>query len=145
MRLVVTRRNYDAVNTRAGGVPGGESPPDSYRDRLIKYVPVEILVLYVAVYGGLYAVMGTQPYFPLVARWILLAGIVGTVLWLWKIDGVTEWVQLAISTFGFVVWVFAFGVVPVADLPMYNQVAASLLLLLYVFGTPLIEGVPDRW
>jgi hypothetical protein len=145
VRLVVTKRNYDALNTRAGGVPGGEIPSDSYRERLIKYVPVEILVLYVAVYGSLYAIMSFQPYFPLIARWILLAGIAATVLWLWKIEGVTDGVQLAISSFGFLVWVFAFGVVPVAGLPGYNQVVAALFLPVYVFGTPLIEGIPGRW
>ena len=145
LRLVVTKRNYDALNTRAGGVPGGEIRADSYRERLIKYVPVEILVLYVAVYGSLYSVMSVQPFLAILARWILLAGILGTVLYLWKAEGVTDWVQLAISTFGFVVWVFAFGVVPVADLPLYNQVAAALFLPIYVFGTPLIEGIPERW
>jgi hypothetical protein len=145
MRLVVTKRNVDALNTRAGGSPGGEIHPDSYRERLIKYIPVEILALYVALYGSLYAVMSFQPYFSLVARWILLAGIAGTVLWLWKAQGVTDWVQLVISTSGFVVWVFALGVVPVAELSWYNQVAAALFLPVYVFGTPLIEGLPERW
>ena len=145
MRLAVTKRNYDALNTRAGGTPGDTVRTDSYRERLIKYVPVEILVLYVAVYGSLYAVMSFQPYFTLVARWILLAGIAGTILYLWKVEGVTDWVQLVISCFGFVVWTFALGVVPVADLPGYNQVIAALFLPVYVFGTPLIEGIPERW
>jgi hypothetical protein len=145
MRLVVTKRNYDAVNTRAGGMPAGEVLPDSYRERLIKYVPVEVLVLYITAYGSLYALMSAEPYFPLIARWLLLAGIVATALWLWKIEKVTDWVQLSISAFGFVVWLFALGVVPVTDLPLYNQVAAALFLPVYVFGTPLIEGLPERW
>lgn len=145
MRLVVTKRNYDALNTRGPGVPGEEIRTDSYRERLVKYVPVEILVLYVAVYGTSYALLSFQPYFSLLARWILLAGIIGTILWLWKAEGVADWVQLVISTFGFVLWVFAFGVVPVAELPWYNQVAAALFLPVYVFGTPLVEGIPDRW
>jgi hypothetical protein len=145
MRLVVTKRNYDALNTRAGGLPGRELSPDTYRERLIKYIPVEALVLYVAVYGILYFLMSTQPYFSLVARWILLAGIFGTPLWLWKIEGVTDWVQLIISTFGFMVWLFALGVVPVTDLPWYNQVASSIILPVYVFGTPFIEGIPEHW
>jgi hypothetical protein len=145
MRLIVTKRNYDALNTGRPAGPGQEIRTDSYRERLVKYVPVEILVLYVAVYGTTYALMSYQPYFPLLARWILLAGIFCTLLYLWKAEGVTDWVQLVISTSGFVIWVFAFGVVPVAELPWYNQVVAALLLPVYVFGTPLIEGVPDRW
>lgn len=145
MRLVVTKRNYDSENTRAGGDRGIEIPMDSYRERLIKYVPVEMLALFVAAYGSAYAVLSFQPYFTLLARWILIAGIICTFLWLWKAAGVTDWVQLVISTFGFVIWVFAFGVVPVAELPGYNQVAAALFLPVYVFGTPLVEGIPDRW
>jgi hypothetical protein len=89
--------------------------------------------------------MSFQPYFSLLSRWILLAGIVGTLLWLWKVEGVNDWIQLVISTFGFVVWAFALGVVPIAELPWYNQVAAALFLPVYVFGTPLIEGIPDCW
>jgi hypothetical protein len=143
MRLVVTKRNYDALNT--GRPAGTEIRIDSYRERLIKYIPVETLVLFVAIYGIAYAVASFQPYFSLLARWIILAGVLLTVLYLWKTEGVTDWVQIVISTTGFVVWVFALGVVPVEELPWYNQVAASLILPMYVFGTPLIGGMPEQW
>jgi len=145
MRLVVTQRNYDALNTRAPGAPDNEIRPDTYRERLVKYVPVEALVLYVAAYGSTYAAFSQEPWFPLLARWIFVAGTAGTFLYLWKCEKVTDWVQLVISTAGFVVWVFAFGVVTVAELSWYNQVAAALFLPVYVFGTPLVEGLPDRW
>ncbi|NMB79725.1 MAG: hypothetical protein GYA23_11605 [Methanomicrobiales archaeon] len=118
---------------------------DSYRERLMKYVPAEALVLFVAVYGSAYAVLGTEPFFPLLARWIVLAGIAVTVIWLWKIDGVTDLVQVGISAVGFVAWIFAFGVVPVAELPWYNQVAAALFLPVYVFVSPVLDGIPDRF
>ena len=145
MRLVVTKRNYDFLNTRGPGTAEPEIRMDSYRGRQIKYIPVEILVLFVAVYGAAYAIMSFQPYFPLLGRWMILAGVIGTLLWLWKIEMVTDWVQLLISSFWFVVWMFALGVVPVTDLPWYNQVASSLFLPVYVFCTPFIEGVPDHW
>ena len=60
------------------------------------------------------------------ARWILVAGILGTILYLWQADGVTDLVQLAISTIGFVIWVCALGVVTVASLPYYNAVVAAV-------------------
>jgi hypothetical protein len=144
MRLVVTKRNYDALNTRVGG-QGTEILPDTYRERLMKYVPVEGLAFFVAVYGSTYAVLAYQPYFPSLARIIVLAGIIVTFLYLWIAEGVSDGVQLGISTGGFIVWVFAFGVVPVAGLPWYNQVAAALFLLAYVFLAPLLDGIPDRW
>ena len=145
MRLVVTKRNYNAQHYTRSGTAGDEIRPDSYRERLVKYIPVEAIVLFVAAYGSTYAILGFQPYFSLLARWIFLAGIVATLLWLWKIEEVTDWVQLMISSFGFIIWVFAFGVVPVAELPWYNQVVAALFLPVYVFGTPLIEGIPESW
>jgi len=145
VRLVVSKRNYDAVNTRAGSEAAAEIPLDTYRERLIKYVPVEMLVIYIAVYGSTYALLSYQPYFSLLARWVLIAGILGTFVWLWKIERVNDQVQLAVSTFGFVVFALAFGVIPVTELPGYNQVAAALFLPVYIFGTPLIEGIPERW
>ncbi len=127
-----------------GAVPVGISP-DTYRERLLKYIPAEIVVVYVAVYGIAYALAAADPLFPLAARWILIAGIVATPLYLWEAGHVTDRVQLIISTFGFVLWAFALGVVPVSDLPGYNQVVASLALPFYVLISPLVEGLPDRW
>jgi hypothetical protein len=143
MRLVVTQWNSDAVYT--AGRAGEPLRTDSYRERLLKYIPAEALVLFVAVYGSTYALIGMQPYFSLIARWILLFGIAVTIFWLWKVEGVTDLVQLVISTAGFLAWIFAFGVVPVTELPWYNQIISALFLPLYVFGSPFIGGIPDRW
>ncbi|NLD57410.1 MAG: hypothetical protein GX651_04660 [Methanomicrobiales archaeon] len=143
MRLVVTQRNSGAVYTadRAGEPPR----TDSYRERLLKYIPAEALVFFVAVYGSTYSIIGMQSYYFLIARWILLAGIAVTILWLWKVEGVTDPVQLVISTVGFIAWIFAFGVIPITELPWFNQVVSALFLPLYVFGSPFIGGIPDRW
>ncbi len=145
MRLVVTLRNREAVTMGSWGVPATGVLPDTYRERLIKYIPVEVIVLFVAAYGTGYAVLGTDPLFSRIALWIVLAGLVGTPFYLWRAGQVTDLVQLLISTLGFVVWVFALGVLPVSELPWYNQVVAALVLPVYVFASPLIEGIPDRW
>jgi hypothetical protein len=79
------------------------------------------------------------------ARWLLIAGTLGTMLYLWQIEGVTDLVQLALSTIGFVIWVCALGVVTVASLPYYNAVVAAVFLIVWVFGIPFIEGMPDTW
>lgn len=145
MRLVVTLRNREAVTTGSTGGPAADVLPDTYRERLIKYVPVEVIVLFVAAYGATYAVLGTGPFFPRIALWIVLVGIIGTPLYLWKAEQVTDLVQLIVSTLGVVVWVFALGVLPISDLPWYNQVVAALVLPVYVFASPLAVGIPDRW
>ena len=145
MRQVINRRNYDRVLSRAGTPGGSGTRYDTYRERLVKYIPIEAIVIYVALYGSTYAVLGTDPAFAIPARWLVIAGIVCTPIYLWKAGQVTDWVQLLISTIGFGVWVFALGVVPVADLPWYNPIAAAIFLPVYTFVSPLIDGVPERF
>jgi hypothetical protein len=145
VRLVITKRNRGSVLLDASGRVNQGIPDDSYRERLVKYVPVETLALFVAFYGTTYYISGSETWYPLMARWIMIAGIIGTVLWLWYADGVTDIVQLGISAIGFVIWVFALGVVTVASLPFYNQAAAAALLLIWLFCAPFIDGIPERW
>ena len=145
MRLVITKRNYDTVLARSVRNTDVPRSCDTYRERLVKYVPVEVIALYISVYGIGYAVMGTDPLFVLISRWLLIAGIAGTLLYLWKAEGVSDAVQLSVSAIGFVAWVFALGVVPVSELPGYNQIAAAAFLPVYIFCTPLIDGIPRRF
>jgi hypothetical protein len=145
VRLVVTKRNRDAVLLGASGIIHEGIPEDSYRERLIKYIPVETIALFIAAYGITYYLSGSEIWYPLMARWILIAGILGTVLYLWRVEGVTDMVQLVISTAGFVIWTCALGVVTVASLPYYNAVVAGVFLIVYVFGAPLIDGLPGTW
>jgi hypothetical protein len=145
LRLVVTKRNRDLVLSRAKGSLGEDTPNDSYRERLVKYTPVETIALFIAVYGISYYLSGTESWYPVVARWILILGVLGTVLYLWKGENITDPVQLGISAIGFLIWVCALGVITVTSLPFYNAVAAGLLLIAYVFLAPLVEGVPEVW
>ena len=145
MRLVVTRRNRDAVLSRAKGSYSKDTPNDTYRERLIKYTPVETIAVFIAVYGITYYLSGSESWYPVVARWILILGILGTVMYLWKAENVADVVQLGISAIGFFIWVYALGVIPVTSLPCYNAVVAGLLLVAYVFLAPLVDGVPEVW
>lgn len=145
MRLVITKRNRDTVLLDASGRVNQGIPDDSYRERLVKYVPVETLALFVAIYGTTFYISGSETWYPLMARWVMIAGILGTVLYLWYADGVTDMVQLAISCIGFIIWVCALGIVTVASLPYYNQVVAAVLLIVWIFGAPFIDGIPEQW
>jgi hypothetical protein len=145
MRFVITKRHRNAVLLDATGRVSQGIPDDSYRERLIKYIPAETLALFVAVYGITFYLSGSEAWYPLMARWVLIAGILGTMLYLWRAEGVTDIVQLAISTIGFVLWACALGIVTVASLPFYNAVVAAVLLIVWVFGAPFIEGMPETW
>jgi hypothetical protein len=145
MRLVITKRNRDAALLESSGRINQGIPSDSYRERLLKYIPAEVLALYVAVYGTTYYLSGSEAWYPLMARWILIAGILGTILYLWLAENVTDIMQLAISTIGFILWACALGVVTVASLPYYHAIAAAALLVIWVFFAPFIDGIPERW
>jgi len=145
MRLVITKRNRDTVLLDASGRVNRGICGDSYRERLLKYIPAETIALFIAVYGITYYLSGSETWYPLMARWILIAGILGTALYLWQVEGVTDLVQVAISTTGFFLWACALGIVTVASLPFYNAMVAGLLLVVWVFGAPLIDGWPETW
>jgi hypothetical protein len=145
MRQIITKRNREAVLLDASGRVNQGIPDDSYRERLIKYIPSETITLFIAVYGITYYLSGSEDWYPLMARWILIAGILGTLLYLWQVEGVIDLVQLSLSTIGFVIWACALGVVTVASLPLYNAMLAGVLLVVWVFFAPFIDGVPERW
>lgn len=139
MRQVISQRTIRAGHADA------DAPADSYRSRIVKYVPVEILAVFVALYGSCYWFLGNDPSFVVLSRWLVILCTAATVLYLWKAENVNDWVQLAVSTAGFLVWVMALGIATVADLPLYNQVLSALLLLVWVFAVPLIDGKPAQW
>jgi hypothetical protein len=143
LRLVVTKRNRDVVLSRAKGGPDQDTLNDSYHERLVKYIPVETIALFIAVYGITYYMSGTESWYPAVAQGIMILGLLGTVLYLWIVEHVTDAVQLGISMLGFLIWVCALGVITATSLPFYNAVVAGLLLIVYVFLAPLIDGVPE--
>ena len=116
-----------------------------YRERLAKYVPVEIIVLYVAAYGILYAVASENAWFSSAALVFLIAGIVAVPLYLWKAERVGNRLQIAISIVGFVtlcIRTWRDSPVSPAGLQSGHRMVA---LPVYVFVSPLFEGMPDRW
>ena len=77
-------------------------------DRLLKYIPAESVALYLTLQGiVLSSVEG-----PALNTWLWFAfgiRIIGTPLYLWRVQQVSERMQLAVSTTAFGVWVFALG------------------------------------
>lgn len=142
MRQVITERTFGVFRRAEPGVAPGPCRVDGYWDRLVKYVPVETVVVWIAVFGSASAVASESFIFPLFARWALFLGAVATWLWLRYCADVRDWVQLAISTAGFVVWVHAFGVLPFSALPYYSPVAGAVLLPVYTALAPLVDGLP---
>jgi hypothetical protein len=104
-------------------------PEDKYKDRLLKYIPAEVVTLYLT----LTALLGTARVQPWWLGWLILAvGIVATWYYLRYPLEVKDRKQLIISCVAFVVWAFALGG-PFKDLSWYNPVHGGLLLTVYTF------------
>ena len=123
-RRIVTRRLEGAHGT---------APVDTYFDKVIKYIPADIVAAW-TVASGLIASSGEQV--PKVALlWIAYGfGVIMTALWTWRQTQVKNKplakTQIGIATVAFAIWVAALGG-PFESLPIYQPLYGSLLLIAY--------------
>ncbi len=111
-RNIVTKEDTKRMPAPSFGEPAGglvaPASADSYSDRLLKYVPVEIIGAYLLIEGLLRELLkGDALPWGLLA--LMLLGAVGAWLFSTQVLGVLRPVQLAMTVFAFVVWVFATG------------------------------------
>ena len=111
-------------------------PTDGYATRLLKYMPSEVIALYLTLTSLVRSSAGAG----LWLDWLIFAvGVVATPLYLWRLQKVRKPLQLVISTGAFVVWAFALGA-PFAQLTWYAPVYGGVLLSMYTFLIPIIEA-----
>jgi hypothetical protein len=112
--------------------------PDDYKDRLLKHIPAEAVAVYLTLDGIIRSsAEGNQLE---VALWIAFGlGLVGTPLYLWRLQGVARSLQLVVSTLSFAIWVFALGG-PYAQYNWYEPWIASVVLVGFTFVIPLFLG-----
>ena len=126
------------TKTLNSNLPGGEL--DTYWDRVIKYIPSDIVAAWTVV-TGLISTDHTAPQKPLL--WIFfIIFILITFLWVWKQTSERNKPpaisQITVSTFSFLVWVFALGG-PFATLEgFYRPLYGSLVLVAYSLIVGLI-------
>jgi len=112
---------------------------DTYFDKVIKYIPADIVGAWVAVTGLINS--GSDVPTSLLL-WIAFgAGTVLTALWTIKQTSVPNKkpakTQVLVSTGSFIVWVFALGD-PFATLGFYRPLYGSLLLIFYTLAIGLV-------
>lgn len=119
---------------------GGEKAPDVYFDKVIKYIPADVVAAWIAVSAMVKAASGIS--IPTVMWVSFIAGLAITAAWTWKQTkepGLpTAIKQIVISTLAFSVWVFALGT-PFDSLEFYHPLYASLLLIGYTLVVGLFE------
>lgn len=133
-RSILTQHDIDALGTVRGSSPAPS--PDGYSTRVLKYIPAEVVAVYIAVQGAINQADPT----PTGATLLLIAfGIllVLTPVYLWRVAHVTKTLQLVIATVSFAVWVFSLGG-PFAFLPWYQAIYGAVLLPLYTFAVGII-------
>ena len=122
---------------QAAAAPSLES--DTYFDKVVKYIPADIVGAWVAVTG---LVSGASGIPRQTILWIAFGiGLILTAWWTWRQATVQARrppvTQTVISTGAFAVWVFALGG-PFEPVPG-RQVYGSLLLILYTLVAALVD------
>lgn len=113
---------------------------DGYFDRLLKYIPSDVVGLWLAGSGLIQGQADDRSRAGLL--WLLfVVGLVFSFFWTRKQTAEagkpTAWQQIVLSCGSFAVWVFAIGG-PFAQLSFYQPLYGSLLLLLYTSAIPLL-------
>jgi hypothetical protein len=113
---------------------------DSYFDRVIKYIPSDIVGAWVAVVG----IINSSNQAGTSQRILWIAFVVGlslTALWTWRQTSAPNQpaavTQIIVSTIAFAVWVFALGG-PFTTIPGYQQYFGSLVLIGYTLLVAII-------
>ena len=118
---------------------GGEEV-DTYFDRVVKYIPADIVAAWTAG-AGLIAAAGASVNTKMLLWLVFVVELILTPLWILKRTAKSgrppAVTQSIIGTIAFFVWVFALGG-PFVHLSFYQPVYGSLLLIFYTLIVALI-------
>lgn len=111
---------------------------DTYKDKLLKLIPAEAIAAYLSLIG----IVSSSANGSSANAWmwvIFVVALVGTPLYLWRLQGVTAPVQLVLSTVSFAVWGFSLGG-PFTQYGWYHMWIGSVILIAFTFLIPPIVG-----
>ncbi len=124
----------------SGSRSGAATPGDTYEDKLLKYVPVEVVAFYAVVYASVQQEADWL-------KWLILAlGVFGTVGYLAARSDRSRpprWYFYVLSVIAFLAW--ALGTSSVGqDLFAFPDAAAKIMLPSGVFAVPLVDELLTR-
>jgi hypothetical protein len=148
-RLVVPRHvaagRFAAANVR-------DLPPDTYKDRLVKYIPAESIAFYtftdkmlIAFYGidasGNPTKVPADTALPIVSWGLFLLTLVGTPIYLRRqqISGQPWQLNATLATIAFVLWAYTLSCSIVLLNHWYNALLAGLAAPVFTFVAGAIE------
>jgi hypothetical protein len=137
-RTIITHRDIAQIPASREGSPAKAEPTaDDFNSRVMKYIPAEVVAVYVFVDAIIKQSADLESMS--VLMWITFIAIfVMTPLYLWKVQKVAKWVQIVICTVAFAVWVFSLGG-PFAALSWYEPIYGAVLLPLFTFAAGIVE------
>lgn len=142
-RQVVSSGDIPGLSRTQTGDKTADQPslpvsPDTYSDRLFKYIPAELVAGYIFALGMMKKLTETGE--ARVLHWILFSiFLILTPLYLWRVQKVQKISQHIISAFSFAVWVFALGG-PFALYSWYNPVYGAVLLPVFTLTVAIVEA-----
>jgi len=133
-RQVISTKDLQNLQTKSAA-PGSApeaitQEADSYTERLIKYIPAEIVAVFILVQGLVQELSDDPVLFSRISWGIFILFCILTPLYLLRLQGVKKVTQLIISILAFAVWVFALGG-PFATLGWYNPLYGQILLPIF--------------
>ncbi len=113
--------------------------PDGFGDRVVKYIPAEVLAAWVAASGIIPSVAAQRQ---LATFWVaFVLGVVFTAAWTWRQTRLpnqkTAVTQIVLSTIAFVIWAYAMGG-PFSLSGVYDPAIGSLLLIFYTLAVGFV-------
>jgi hypothetical protein len=119
-------------------VLGGGAAGDTYFDKILKYIPADIVGAWVAITG---VIAGASQPKPAVLWVVFLIMLAITPAWTWKQtkepNKPPAKTQILVATGSFFVWVFALGG-PFTSLSFYTPLYGSLALIIYTLLVGLV-------
>lgn len=133
MREIITELD---VREPPSASPAQRLIKDEYKDRLLKYIPAEIIAGQISIDAILAKASNTD--YEVLSWFAFLALLALTPFYLKRLLKVTKRVQIAISMVSFCVWVAAYGG-PFATIEGYDRVYAAVCMIIFTLAIPVIE------
>jgi len=120
-------------------MPQEITPQSTYSDRLTRIIPAELIAAFIAIDG----ITSVDPEARPLALWVsTIALTLAVPFYLWFVHQVRNAIQLIISAFSFVVWVFSIGGPFLTDVTLwYRPVWGSVALILWTTVVPIFPLV----
>ena len=126
--------------------PTPPKPPDDYKDRIARYIPSEVVTLYLALLAAVAQAKDNQASVTWLASALgpdwefrmnlaaFILGLLGTPLYLWFVLGVRSVAQIFFCMISFVMWALA---IPDGLFKTFPAVIRGFLLPIYTFVVAL--------